>query len=722
MVCFRHMFLAIVLCSMPINIATADVLDFIPAITGGANQSKSRINVFSTGPGSFTSSNSSLSYDYDTGQGTTSKAFPQNDSTLITLTASPKNGASVASWEGCQSVSDDNKRCTVPLSQDRNVFLHFASPVTYKDVTVVDITGAAVVVNDTTYTLAAKAGDTTVAQKLQSLGAGNYVVDKGEPGFFRRVVSVASLGSGSIRIETEDCTLEDIIASGTIYISKKMTYADLSAGAASLKTTRGGMRLKPKAPDSTVFTIQFGDPARSDDGNGLASGCLELTNAGVSTVKLCGEMDVELNLVASLDFGFLKIKQFTFIPEVKTTERLTISASGSYPPFTKKIDLAKLIFARIFTGAVWTDGSIGFTLDLEGTMGSKVSFTGTTDTLTSAGLKYDADRSPAWDIVNTATADYNFDKPEFSSTATAKAAITVSPKLIFMSATGPAFNISPFVELTGDFGIISPCEGLGVKADVGIDGLFSWDFSGDTVIGRFLDLDKLEKKATFQIGSVSKTIKQWSMDRSCANEDKLDVGGDNFYITHTFGKSTTYTQEFTLKNDDDSIVSWSFSGVPGVIQAVPTKGNINAHSSVAVQVTVSPQQFGIGLADKSFAFKLAQKTFKKNAHIHVQRPLITFSGISVYGFSCGYNDSSITVNWNLNAAQLQDVLGFEVYESTDSVNYNRISCIADKNVQTFTTSIYPPGSKHWYYISFYGVGGSRADKFFVFQNFYTAPK
>ncbi|MEA4858357.1 MAG: hypothetical protein AAGU21_18960 [Solidesulfovibrio sp.] len=715
----RCLVLATLLCILPTTVVAADILDFLPSILVGVDQTKSRINVFSTGPGSFFSSDNSLSYNYDTGQGTTSKMFVQNNTSLITLTAIPKAGAAVATWEGCQSVSDDNMHCTVPLSQDRNVFLHFATPsITYKDVTVVDVTGATVVAYGTAYTLTARVSDTALAQKIQGLGAGDYVVNKGEPSFFRRVVSVTPLGSGIARIETESCTLEDIIASGTIYISKKMTHADLAAGTASLVTAGEGMRLKPAAPDSTVFTIQFGDPAQSSDDGGLAEGCLELNNAGGVTAKLCGEIDVELNLVTSQNYEYFQLKQFTFVPEVKSTERLTIKVTGSYLQFSNKRQLAELVFAKIFSGPVWTDCSIAFALELEGSLSSAISFSGSMNTLTSAGLTYDADRSPAWDIVNTATVSHQFDQPQFSlATGKAKAALSVSPKLKFMSATGPSFDISPFFELKGDYGLISACEGFAVKADVGIGGTFSWDFSGDTTIGKFLDLDELQQKATFTIGNYSRTVKQWSMNSDCANEDKLDVDGDNLYLTHTFGSSRTYTQQFLLKNDDDSVVNWSFSGIPGVIGASPAKGTIDPHSSVAVNVTVSPQQFGIGLVDKAFSFKIAQKTFKRNAHIHITRSLITSSGLHVYGWQYGYSDYSITANWNLSEEQLKDVLGFEVYESTDAINYHLIACIGNKYVQTFTANIYPPGTKHWYYISFYGVGGSRADKFFVFQNF-----
>jgi hypothetical protein len=723
MLLIRCLVLATILCVLPSTVVAADILEFLPGILAGVNQTKSRINVFSTGPGSFSSSDNSLSYNYDTGQGTTSKMFVQNNASLITLTALPKAGASVASWEGCQSVSDDNMRCTVPLSQDRNVFLHFATPsITYKNVKVVDVTGANVVAYGTAYTLTARASDTALAQKIQYLGAGDYVVDKGEPGFFRRVVSVVPLGSGIARIETESCTLEDIIASGTIYISKKMTHADLAAGTASLVTAGGGMRLKPAAPDSTVFTIQFGDPAQSSDDGGLAEGCLEISNAGVVTGKLCGEIDVELNLVTSQNYENFQLKQFTFVPEVKSTERLTITVTCSPSQFSNKKELGELVFAKIFSGPVWTDCSIAFALKFEGSLSAAMSFSGSMNTLTSAGLTYDADRSPAWDIVNTATESHQFDAPQLSATGKAKAALSVSPKLKFMSATGPTFDISPFLELKGDYGFISSCEGLAVKADVGIGGTFSWDFSGDSTIGRFLDLDKLQQKSTFTIGNYSRTVKQWSMNSDCANEDKLDVAGDNLYLTHTFGSSRTYTQQFLLQNDDDSIVSWSFSGIPGVIGASSAEGTIDPHSSVAVNVTVSPQQLGIGLVDKAFSFKIAQKTFKRNAHIYITRSLITSSGIHVYSWSYGYSDSSITANWNLSEEQLTDVLGFEVYESTDAINYRRIACVGNKYVQTYTANIDPPGIKHWYYISFYGVGGSRADKFFVFQNFTVAPK
>ena len=715
--------LVILLSATPSQFARAEMLDFIPAILAGVNQQKVRINVFSSGPGSFTS-DVGLSYDYASGQGVNSKTFTASDDRRITLVANPQGDGQV-SFEGCESVSDENRRCTVPLAQDRNVFIRFPPAATiYKNVAVIDVTNASAQVDGEQYTLQADATDAATVQKINGLNNGDYIVSKGTPSFFRHITAVSKSESGKATVTTEFCTLEDILTSGTFQISKKMTNADLADGTNSLKTNGiAGIRLRPASPDSTVFTIQFGDP-EADASNSLVDRCFEIKNGDAVAVKLCGEMDVEFNLITSLDMGLLGVKQFQFVPEVKKTDKLTITFTGNYGAVEKKFDLGKLDFARIVTGPIWTDCSLALSLGIEGSVGASMAFSGSMETLTSAGATYDADRTPAWAIINTATTSHNFDEPEFKGSASAKAFIAITPMINIMSATGPAFDISPYVEVSGDYGLIGDCQGLGAKADVGIEGYFKWTFSGSSAIGKFLHLDELENKASFKIGpSHSWTIKQWSLDGMCANADNLGVSGDNFYITLSKGSTQTYTQRFTLKNENDSSVNWSFSGVPGLIAASASNGVINAHSSTDVDVLISPGQLDQGVFDKTFSFSIAQKKFKKNAHIQVYKPLFYSTGTSAFGISVGFNDYSVRVGWNLTSDQLNDVLGFEVYESLDSVNYKMIACIGDKYANSFTANFYPSGSKRWYYISFYGAGGLRAEKYIAFKNFIdSAPK
>ncbi len=51
--------------------------------------------------------------------------------TVVTLTATPASGSTVSSWSGCDSVSTDNRQCTVTMNSNRTVTVTFSTTTTF---------------------------------------------------------------------------------------------------------------------------------------------------------------------------------------------------------------------------------------------------------------------------------------------------------------------------------------------------------------------------------------------------------------------------------------------------------------------------------------------------------------------------------------------------------------------------------------------------------------
>ncbi|WP_428564528.1 MAG: hypothetical protein ACP59X_02380 [Solidesulfovibrio sp. DCME] len=699
--------LALAISLLHVNGSQADILEFMPAVLAGANAKPVQINVIPSGPGSF-SSDSILSYDYDTGAGITANAYQQDQDKRITLTAQPKSGATIMSWEGCESVSDDLTQCTVPLLQDRTILVHFASSaIDYKPVNLVDLSEARVTISyDSTYIVSGDKTNTALMAKLKKLNSGDYIIGHNNPAFFRRVTSVVHSVAGGLLASTEACTLEDVIASGTLYASKKMTHSDLVSSEGTITTSNGKkLRIKSAPSDSSVFTIYFSEP--TDEGGASFENCFSYeTDAGLNA-KICGKVELEFNLAYSADFSLFGLKQFRFIPEITQTSELSITVEGTPDALTKEVYIGTLQFGKIFSGPFWADCNIEMWIGFAGSFGVSAKFADVIQAKNAAGLTYDADCSPAWALVNTSQYNNNFSKPEVSVDTKAKVYFKATPMLKIMSLTGPAIDVQPYVEVATQFAFVGGCKGLTGKATFGIDGYFTWVMPG-SILGNTLGNDDLNDTFKFKIGALyENTLLTWSIDGTCANPDKLKVQGKNFYIAQNEGIDKIYRQTYTLTNDGDTDVNWSFDTKSTLINPSQAQGTVAAHSNANVEVTVSPQILKQGVYDKSFSFKMAQEEKNYYAHIDISAPILESPSIT----GAQYSSSHITFDWNYyNDILYKYVQGYEIYQSLDGINYTQIAIISDKAVHSYSTNIIPPGVEHWYALVAYGTNGLRSER------------
>jgi hypothetical protein len=100
------------------------VLAILMGSSAGVSQVFVTLTVVKTGNGTVTSSPAGINC------GTTcSASFARN--TTVTLTATPDAGSAVQSWSGCDSVSTDNRQCTVTMNSNRTVTVTFSTTTTF---------------------------------------------------------------------------------------------------------------------------------------------------------------------------------------------------------------------------------------------------------------------------------------------------------------------------------------------------------------------------------------------------------------------------------------------------------------------------------------------------------------------------------------------------------------------------------------------------------------
>ncbi len=102
------------------------VLALSVGVSTGVSQLNFTLTVTKTGTGSGTVTSNPAGINCGT---TCSASFARN--TTVTLTATPNAGSAVSSWSGCDSVSTDQRQCTVNMTSDRTVTVTFSTTATF---------------------------------------------------------------------------------------------------------------------------------------------------------------------------------------------------------------------------------------------------------------------------------------------------------------------------------------------------------------------------------------------------------------------------------------------------------------------------------------------------------------------------------------------------------------------------------------------------------------
>lgn len=104
-------------------------LAFFALVVGssvGVTQVNFMLTVTKAGTGSGTVTSNPQGIDCGT---TCTATFPRG--TVVALTATPASGSTVSNWSGCDSVSQDNRQCTVTMNSNRTVTVTFSTTATF---------------------------------------------------------------------------------------------------------------------------------------------------------------------------------------------------------------------------------------------------------------------------------------------------------------------------------------------------------------------------------------------------------------------------------------------------------------------------------------------------------------------------------------------------------------------------------------------------------------
>lgn len=404
--------------------------------------------------------------------------------------------------------------------------------------------------------------------------------------------------------------MEEVIQQGTGVLSKQMTHGDLTnkvnsrltylshSTKAVLKanyqeaTIAGptpatpiepevefsaidGVRLLPSDnPEEKTFTIQIGRPTSDNivgpklinKSDSLSAKDMEeplwdedviLYDENGVQVKVHGTIDLEILLDVGVSYGIISgLEDFRFVPTVKTTENLELTITGEAEGVWEK-PVASIPFGDIcfFVGPVpvWIsfqlDVSVGGDIHVtaEATTGASLEQTIT------AGVHYK--KSTGFDSVKNLRKSWTFDEPNLEAELMAKAFVKPTGKVLFYSATGPAVFVEPYLELRGQLAsedtLVNSClGGINFSSRFGLKSDFYWDFPGDTKLGKFLNLDDLEKSSTFNIIEKEWTISRWNYGGECGlKAPSLEVVGPHLCETLTHGSGEVISQDYILRNE-----------------------------------------------------------------------------------------------------------------------------------------------------------------------------
>lgn len=441
-----------------------NILSFNPSVDLRYQYVKLTLAPF--GDGRIEASSGGLFYDSSNPDSNMLSAFYPIGETII-LTATPAEGREVVSWRGSDFISEDMRQCTVIMTEDKMVLPTFVIEEPVISEKAVDLSKTMATVDGTTYTLSALKDDTETISKMQSLLPGDYIVSSQPPYFIREVVSIAPGDDEStFVIETDGVDIEKLIVQGTGFIERELTHDDLvdennaeprsrSVFQPALPIKSGAVKLlPPEENENHKFIFSFSEGRERSDVSvpktrkadakiGVDAGVVFTTDDGAE-ISLSGELAVEMKLDFGWEFEDSKLDEIRCIPEVTTTENLSLNISGNAFEKTagKKLGTINLgnqvfligIVPVLISEQIDIIAHFSSTLDAEAGIGieAKQSF--------EIGFNWSQGQSiePVKNInVKKAEAD-----AMASATLDSKAYLSVEPKLLIYKLIGPEFGIN----------------------------------------------------------------------------------------------------------------------------------------------------------------------------------------------------------------------------------------------------------------------------------------
>lgn len=659
---------------------------------------KVRIQVAPFGRGRVTSDVGGIDIDSersDASQDVSQTILDRDGDGKMVLTATPTSETEILSWRGCDEVSPDLTRCEVGLREDHLVTVAFGykETILHENVTLVDLSDAVVSVGTDPAALdvSAGTGDADMAAKLRAIQAGDIVVGKA---FLRRVTSVQQISDSNVILATEDASLDEVIAQGTGYFSKQMTYGDLAGRATTRRRSvrsatafngPEGVRLLPSDDRDTVFKIEIGNPRRREslDKEGTVSWTDPVTGI---TAEATGRVEVGVQLDTGVSFGLfpLGLEQFKFIPEISAAESLAISISGEIEtPEDFQKEIGKLNFSPLTFSIgpvpIWVEPEVTLVLGFTAKAGGEVSARLELKQTFRSGLIYNRDKG--LEEVYEFTPSYELSPPMAQFQAEARPFLVTTPVLYIYSITGPSVSIDTYLKFIGDGEARTfsnePCAaGLNFSAYGGMTADFVWDLGRAEILGDWTE--GIEFTKNLYGGEV--LLKEWNVEGFCETRPPfMEVSGLDLSETVSENSGELVSKTFVVKNGGDETMDWHVVFIEDpAISVTPTAGSLAAGQTRVVTVSVDTSQLkrgeyfnrlsfineydeGIsGMPDGSTSRTVRVRVVRQLASPVLAQPQMARDG------SGEVIPSRVKLSWSYpDADSLADVDGFSVWQTSN---------------------------------------------------------
>ena len=484
------------------------------------------------GNGTVESDDSLLNYDSDKPGQLLERVYLRN-SEDVTFRASPGAGSEILGWEGCDSVSPDLQSCEIALGEDRMVEVLFG----YSEPDVVDnfadLTDASSSIdNSGKLSVEVPAGNDELADRMENLSAGDFVVAAAGEGVLVKVESVQRLDARRYELETSPATLPEVVRQGTARYREPLTEGDLveaTAGQGLAKRTgpvsqrkRGNVPSRASEPafsndypgvslllsgdpSSTKFVIEFG--SSSGQGSTGFEPEVELVREVVfedesgNEAKLRGRIAMEITLDWAVNWSNLLFdgpEYLRFVPTITSTEELdaTIDAEWDSGEKSKRVGTMRFKSRKVLIGKIpiVLTPRVELYLGASGKVSASAATGVTLEQTVRAGFVYDEERgaSPLFSVNQT----HDFREPTAEVAGEASVWIEPTASVRVYGVTGPRVALRAYLRLRGAISTadvhwrqggctnISPFTGwlgLSGRLDVDVGEGRIWDVLGSRV-------------------------------------------------------------------------------------------------------------------------------------------------------------------------------------------------------------------------------------------------
>lgn len=620
---------------------------------------KVKIEVAAFGNGSFISDKGGIDYSSDRPpENNNSTAFiDRNLNEKIKITATPEAGSKILSWEGCDETSTDMAECLCSLETDKLVTVNFGYEETIlkDDVSLIDLSETLTTINDdqTIVTVEVSHGDTGMVELLASAGIGDIIVGSAGGGFLLKIVSVEKESDYKYTFNTEDASLEDVLAQGSGVLKKQLTHEDLEGivqttqanvqtfGARSMSSSiiqtpttpadtsdepigfdaiEGVILLPPDKPNDTEFKIKIGsdpDPnvlmMRTMALESSFGGEVEWKTKDGTSVKAKGEVTLSLDFETGVSYGlFSGLEYFKFIPKVTAEENVEVTYGGEIktPENFKKL-IGTLHFSPIsfMIGPVpvWIKPEIPIYLGASGKVSAELTTGITLKQTVKAGIVYNKNSGGINPIMNF-THSFEWDKPNAEVSAEVKAYVQPQMTMKIYSAMGPAIPIDGYLKLKGEADatklFVDGCtEGITLSFFAGIEAKLKWDFGHAGKLGKWIGVDASEVE--FSIFKGEKLLKVWNAGGICGDTPPfLKLEGLDVARSIMKGTQGIEKYDYIITNTGTSELEWEIEFLNDGIAAISElSGKLKEGNSKTITVSVDTDKLDIGSYQNVIEFK-----------------------------------------------------------------------------------------------------------------------